>query len=152
MARPRRRLPVVREVSAGGLVVDDMADPQHGLLIAHRLRNGRLVWALPKGHIEDGETAEQAATREVREETGVTARVLAPLGVTDYWFVQDGRRIHKWVHHHLLVEPTGDLSTADKEIDDVAWVPTDDIPARLHHRDERSIVAKAADVLRQAVP
>jgi 8-oxo-dGTP pyrophosphatase MutT (NUDIX family) len=140
----------VREVSAGGLVVDDPHAPTVGLLIAHRLRSGALVWSLPKGHIEQGETPEQAAVREVREETGITARVLAPLGVTDYWFVQAQRRIHKWVHHHVLVDPSGDLSTDDVEIEDVAWVPVDDLVGRLHHRDERSLVSTLTDVLRQA--
>ena len=69
----------MREVSAGGLVVDDPHAPTVGLLIAHRLRSGALVWSLPKGHIEQGETPEQAAVREVREETGITARVLKDL-------------------------------------------------------------------------
>ena len=71
-------------------------------LIGRLDRRGRLLWSLPKGHLEDGETAEDAAVREVEEETGIRGRVLAPLGTIDYWFVADDRRIHKTVHHYLL--------------------------------------------------
>ncbi len=139
----------MREVSAGGLVLDDPRSPTRGLLIAHRLRGGRLAWTLPKGHVEQGESNQQAAVREVREETGLTARVLAPLGVTDYWFVADSRRIHKWVHHYVLVEPTGDLSSEDAEVEQVSWFDLDEVSTRLHHRDERDLVARLPDVLRE---
>ena len=73
-------------------------------------RRGRLLWSLPKGHLEAGETAEDAAVREVEEETGIRGRVLAALGTIDYWFVADERRIHKTVHHYLLEASGGELS------------------------------------------
>ena len=72
-------------------------------LIGRLDRRGRLLWSLPKGHIEAGETAEQAAVREVEEETGIIGRVVAPLGTIDFWFVAEDRRIHKTVHHYLLL-------------------------------------------------
>src|SRR3546814_13459384 len=71
-------------------------------LIGRTDRRGRLLWSLPKGHIEQGETAEQTAMREVEEETGIQGTVLAPLGSIDYWFVTEGRRVHKTVHHYQI--------------------------------------------------
>jgi 8-oxo-dGTP pyrophosphatase MutT (NUDIX family) len=146
MPRTSRRLPVLREVSAGGLVVDDLHRPSVGLLIAHRVRSG-LAWTLPKGHIEVGENDEAAAVREVREETGISARIVARLGTVDYWFVHDGKRIHKWVHHFVLGHPTGELSTHDIEVDEVAWVPMAEMESRLRFPDERALVARLPAVL-----
>lgn len=137
----------MREVSAGGLVIDDPRSPTRAVLIAHRLRGGRLAWTLPKGHVEPGESHEQTAVREVREETGLHTRVLSPLGVTNYWFVAESRRIHKWVHHYVLVDPTGELSTVDAEVEQVAWFDLDQLAGRLHHRDERRLVAGLTDAL-----
>src|SRR6185312_1720083 len=96
-----RRLTTVDETSAGGLVVD--SDRERAVLIGRLDRHGRLLWSLPKGHIEDGETVEQTAVREVKEETGITGEVVRSLGSIDYWFVAENRRVHKTVHHYLLV-------------------------------------------------
>src|SRR5690242_710692 len=108
----RRRLTTVAETSAGGLVVEPKdgspgaGDPNAAelrvALIAHRNQRGVLEWVLPKGHLEAGESTQQAAVREVEEETGIRGRVIAPLGTVDYWFVDHGRRVHKTVHHYLL--------------------------------------------------
>src|SRR6476646_10600368 len=93
--QPRRRrtrwLRQVDEFSAGGLVLDLRGDVPRGALIARTDRHGRLLWSLPKGHIEAGETAEQAAIREVEEETGIIGSVVAPLGTIDFWFVAEDR-------------------------------------------------------------
>ena len=78
------------ETSAGGLVVDPARE--NAVLIGRLDRHGKLLWSLPKGHIEDGETIEQTAVREVKEETGISAEVLRPLGTIDYWFVAERRR------------------------------------------------------------
>lgn len=146
MARPpqqarRRRPPTVAETSAGGLAVDRSSGC--GVLIARVDRRGRTLWSLPKGHIEPGESPEQAAVREVQEETGVTARVLAPLGSIAFWFMADGTRVRKTVHHYLLDAQTTVLSDADPEVSEVAWVPLDDLTARLAFPDERSLAEKA---------
>jgi 8-oxo-dGTP pyrophosphatase MutT (NUDIX family) len=143
----RRRLRRVEETSAGGLVVDREAAPQAAALIARHDRHGRLLWSLPKGHLEAGETAEDAAIREVEEETGIRGRVLAPLGTIDYWFVVDDRRIHKTVHHYLLEAFAGELSDDDVEVEEVAWVPLADLPDRLAYADERRLVASATSML-----
>lgn len=145
--RPRRRLRTVEETSAGGLVVDLTQAEPLAALIARRNRRGRLEWVLPKGHVEAGETPEVTAVREVEEETGIRGRVLAPLGVIDYWFVAEGRRIHKTVHHFLLEASSGDLSDDDAEVEEVAWVPLAEVTGRLAFADERRLVESVPGLL-----
>ncbi|MER7452476.1 NUDIX hydrolase [Nocardia beijingensis] len=143
-AKPRMR--TVRETSAGGLVVDGLDGPRDArsaALIGRTDRRGRLLWSLPKGHIEEGETAEQTAIREVAEETGINGVVVAELGSIDYWFVTDGRRVHKTVHHYLLRSVGGELSDADVEVTQVAWVPLSELDSRLAYADERRLAEMA---------
>ena len=137
----------VEETSAGGLVVDRDGQVLRGALIGRIDRRGRLLWSLPKGHVEEGETPEDTAVREVAEETGITGRVVAPLGVIDFWFVAEGRRIHKTVHHYLLVAESGELSDEDVEVSEVAWVPLPLVAERLAYADERRLVEKVPDLL-----
>ncbi|WP_203471344.1 NUDIX hydrolase [Mycolicibacterium chubuense] len=150
--RPRRqpdRLRTVHETSAGGLVIDGIDGPkdrQVAALIGRIDRRGRMLWSLPKGHIERGETAEQTAIREVAEETGIQGSVLAALGSIDYWFVTEGRRVHKTVHHYLMRFSGGELSDEDVEVTEVAWVPLHELPKRLAYADERRL-AEVADEL-----
>jgi ADP-ribose pyrophosphatase YjhB (NUDIX family) len=141
----------VEETSAGGLVVDrgEGAEPR-AALIGRIDRRGRLLWSLPKGHVEAGETHEDAAVREVAEETGINGRVLAPLGTIDFWFVADGRRIHKTVHHFLLQATGGELSADDVEVEEVEWVPLDEVPERLAYADERRLVAQVPKLLAES--
>ena len=116
-------------------------------LIGRTDRRGRLLWSLPKGHIEEGETPEDTAVREVAEETGIIGEVVAPLGIIDFWFVADGRRVHKTVHHFLLRAVGGALSDADVEVTEVAWVPLDELSGRLAYADERALVERAPALL-----
>jgi 8-oxo-dGTP pyrophosphatase MutT (NUDIX family) len=148
MPRPRRsRVRRVDETSAGGLVVDEAAGTVVGALIGRRDRRGRLLWSLPKGHIEAGESAEQAAVREVAEETGIAGRIVGRLGTIDFWFMAEGRRVHKTVHHYLLVAESGELSDSDVEVAAVAWVPLEELGTRLAYEDERALVARAPELL-----
>ncbi|EHY89644.1 NUDIX hydrolase [Saccharomonospora azurea] len=142
--RRRTRLTTVNETSAGGLVVDPQR--RHAVLIGRLDRHGRLLWSLPKGHIEDGETTEQTAVREVKEETGISAHVLRELGTIDYWFVAERRRVHKTVHHFLLEADGGELSDEDVEVTEVAWVPLDELESRLAYSDERKLVRRAREL------
>lgn len=135
----------VDETSAGGLVVDTTTG--RAALIGRLDRRGRLLWSLPKGHIEAGETAEQAAVREVAEETGIVGEVIAQLGVIDYWFVAEDRRIHKTVHHFLLRHLGGELSDADVEVTEVGWVPLSELETRLAYADERKLARRAGELL-----
>ncbi|WP_132426787.1 NUDIX hydrolase [Pseudonocardia endophytica] len=143
----RRRLRTVDETSAGGLVVD--RNRGAAALIGRLDRRGRLLWSLPKGHIEAGETAEQAAVREVEEETGIIGRVLAPLGTIDFWFVAEDRRVHKTVHHFLMRALGGELSDDDVEVAEVAWVPLDELEGRLAYADERRLIRHATTLLEE---
>ena len=115
-------LPVIDETSAGGLIID----------------------------VQGAETAEQAAVREIAEETGITGRVLRHLATIDYWFAGDDHRVHKVVHHFLLEATGGDLTTEndpDHEAEDVAWVDLEDVSRRLAYPNERRIVAAAREIL-----
>jgi 8-oxo-dGTP pyrophosphatase MutT (NUDIX family) len=144
------RLRTVHETSAGGLVVDGLDGPrdsQVAALIGRIDRRGRTLWSLPKGHIELGETAEQTAIREVAEETGIQGDVLASLGSIDYWFVTEGRRVHKTVHHYLLRFLGGELSDHDLEVSEVAWVPLAELPSRLAYADERRLAQVAGELI-----
>lgn len=121
-----------------------------GALIGRTDRQGRLLWSLPKGHIEAGETAEQAALREVEEETGIAGEILAELGTIDFWFVAEGRRIHKTVQHFLMRRVGGELTDADYEVDEVAWVPLSDLRGQLAYPDERGLVDTADRLLAES--
>jgi 8-oxo-dGTP pyrophosphatase MutT (NUDIX family) len=134
----------VEETSAGGLVLDDS---RRGALIGRQDRRGRMVWSLPKGHIEAGETPEAAAIREIREETGISGSIVAPLGVIDFWFMAENRRVHKTVHHFLLQAVGGELSSDDAEVDSVEWVPLADMSTRLAYADERRLMDRVQELL-----
>ncbi len=140
----------MEETSAGGLVVDRLAEDANGALIGRVDRRGRLLWSLPKGHIEVGETPEQAAVREVAEETGITGDVVGRLGTIDFWFVADGRRIHKTVHHFLLLATGGVLSADDVEVEEVAWFPLAEAGERLAYADERALLDQIPDLLQDS--
>lgn len=118
-----------------------------GALIGRLDRRGRLRWSLPKGHVELGETTEEAAVREVAEETGISGRITARLGSVEYTFTAEGRRIHKRVHHFLMEAVAGELSDADIEVTEVAWVPMDQMPGRLAYAGERRLAERAAQLL-----
>jgi 8-oxo-dGTP pyrophosphatase MutT (NUDIX family) len=137
----------VDETSAGGLVTDRRPTGVYGALIARRSRRGALEWVLPKGHLERGETPERAAVREVEEETGIVGEVVTSLGAIDYWFVVGDRRVHKTVHHFLMTAVGGELSDADIEVEQVAWVPLAEVATRLAYTDERALALRAVDLM-----
>ena len=103
---------------------------------------------MPKGHIEEGETPEQAAIREVAEETGIHSEIERSLGVIDFWFMAGGKRIHKTVHHFQFKETGGILAPQESEVDEVGWFPLNEIVGLLAYPDEKKLIArtKATDV------
>ncbi|MCK6084061.1 NUDIX hydrolase [Corynebacterium kefirresidentii] len=146
------------ETSAGGLVVSGLAEcvdatgqvdlsRLYVALIGRLDRRGRLLWSMPKGHVENGEAKEITAEREVWEETGISGEVFADLGMIDYWFVSDGVRIHKTVHHHLLRFVDGIMNDEDPEVTEVAWIPVSELIEHLAYADERKLARIAHDLL-----
>jgi 8-oxo-dGTP pyrophosphatase MutT (NUDIX family) len=135
----------VDEVSAGGLVID--STKTKGLLIGRRdhkdTTGTRILWSLPKGHIEEGETPEQAAIREVAEETGIASEIERSLGVIDFWFMAGGKRIHKTVHHFQFKEVGGLLAAQESEVDEVGWFPLSEIINLLAYPDEKKLIARS---------
>jgi 8-oxo-dGTP pyrophosphatase MutT (NUDIX family) len=139
----------VDEISAGGLVIDSSGTK--GLLIgridAKDPTREKLLWSLPKGHIEEGESPEQAAVREVQEETGIESEIKKSLGVIDFWFMAGGKRIHKTVHHFLFKEKGGRIAPQVSEVDDVQWFPLNEIVERLAYPDEKKLIARSKELL-----
>lgn len=154
---PVAHLPVVDETSAGGLILR----PTPGVVpigtsgfdaavLLRRNRTGRLEWCLPKGHLEGVETPEEAAIREIHEETGIRGSIQLSLGVIDYWFTGEDRRVHKVVHHFLLRAESGTLTVEhdpDGEAEDAVWVRVDDLPGKLSYPNEQRLAATAAALL-----
>ena len=138
----------VDEVSAGGLVIDFSGTK--GLLIGRIDQKDesreRLLWSLPKGHIEEGETPQEAAIREVAEETGIQSEISRELGVIDFWFMAGGKRIHKTVHHYLFKEVGGELTPQVTEVDEVRWFPLEEIVNLLAYPDEKKLIARSGDL------
>ncbi len=128
--------------SAGGVVFDEAG---RVVLLAQTPPGGRRRWSLPKGAVEHGETPELAALREVREETGLDAEILKPVGIIDYWFVwkPDDTRYHKFVHYFAMRSTGGDFSRRDQEAEDVAWFRQDEALKTCSYVNEREMIRKA---------
>jgi 8-oxo-dGTP pyrophosphatase MutT (NUDIX family) len=139
-----------RQRSAGGVVVRTAAtggDEEEILLIA--LKGGRR-WQLPKGHVEDGETSAETAVREVREETGVTGHPRGELPSIDYWFIEDGKRIHKRVDFFLLDYVRGSNADHDpREVSFARWFPWSEALRRLTFDNERQVAHAAQEMWRR---
>jgi 8-oxo-dGTP pyrophosphatase MutT (NUDIX family) len=104
-------------------------------------------WVLPKGTPLAGESAAEAALREVAEETGVTARIVGEIGRIHYWFSRQGTRYSKEVLYYLMEAVGGDVTLHDQEYDDAQWFPLADVPERLTYSNEAEIVRRAQSML-----
>jgi 8-oxo-dGTP diphosphatase len=137
------------EVSAGGVVYRRRDDGKVEILLAaRRTRRGDIAWGLAKGGIEDGETIEDAAVREVREETGIDAVIEEPLGDTRYFYVWEEVRIRKTVHFFLMRATGRDVQDRDDEMEEVRWFPLSRGLKRAAYRGEREVLHRAAAKLR----
>lgn len=142
---PAPKLPTETQISAGGVVVRQAAgQPAEVVLIAVGPQNR---WQLPKGIIDGEETPEIAATREVREETGITGELVALLEKVEYWYVATRRgervRYHKFVHFFLFTYQAGDVANHDHEVNEARWVPFDEAISLLAFPSERKVVQQA---------
>ena len=89
---------------------------------------------------------QQAAIREVAEETGINSQITQSLGVIDFWFMAGGKRIHKTVHHYIFKEVSGELTPQITEVDEVSWFPLSEIVDRLAYPDEKKLIAKSGEI------
>ena len=146
-ARPGRRprASQAREFSAGGVVV--RGDEVVTIVPTRRAADGSRVLALPKGHVDPGETPIEAALREVREETGIVAEPVCELGESRYWYRRDGRTIGKAVSFFLFSYVSGDTADHDDEVEEVRWIPLREAGKALSHDAEREMVALAVAYL-----
>jgi 8-oxo-dGTP pyrophosphatase MutT (NUDIX family) len=138
-----------RATSAGG-VVHRSSQGRAEVVLVHR-RHPRL-WALPKGTPDAGETLEETALRETREETGLQVELEAPLRSISYVFVRGRTRFHKTVHFYLMHAVGGDVSQHDHEFDEVRWFQLEEALEIMTHATERSVVEEAARLIGARAP
>jgi ADP-ribose pyrophosphatase YjhB (NUDIX family) len=129
------------EFSAGGVVV--RGSDVIVIVPVKRDFHGDRVLGLPKGHPDGAETPEAAATREVREETGVTAELIEQLGDVRYTYERRGRRVAKRVAFYLFEYRSGDLADHDHEIEEARWMPLEEAAQSLSYEGEREMVNRA---------
>jgi 8-oxo-dGTP pyrophosphatase MutT (NUDIX family) len=146
-ARRGRSKAQARELSAGGVVL--RGEEVAVIVPTRRAADGARVLALPKGHVDPGETPIQAAEREVREEAGIVARPVRELGESRYWYRRDGRTIGKSVHFFLFEYLEGDTEDHDDEVEEARWIGLGEARDTLTYPAEREMVALALACLEE---
>ena len=132
-------------IAAGGVVYRQGDIGSEIVLVARRKER---LWALPKGTLEENETIEEAALREVLEETGLVTVIVDSLGTVDYSFMTSrGDRIDKTVHHFLLEPIGGSFDNHDDEFDHVGWYDIHDAQRRLTHRNQLHILDRVEKLI-----
>jgi 8-oxo-dGTP pyrophosphatase MutT (NUDIX family) len=139
---------LIKQTSAGGVIYRKTAS---GVEIALVSVKGGKAWCLPKGIVDKGETAEMTAVREVREETGLTGKIVDKLGDINYWYYIKGEnaKCRKTVSFYLMEYVTGDTSNHDAEVESAMWLSFDAAFKKISYRGDRSILDKAYSKLTQ---
>jgi 8-oxo-dGTP pyrophosphatase MutT (NUDIX family) len=142
------KIPTEQQVSAGGVVYRKKRETIEVAII----KVGPIIrWQLQKGIVDEGETPEEAALREVREETGLVAKIEAPLEKIEYWYVSGGKtgkvRYHKFVHFYLMKYRSGKTDDHDHEVLEARWTPLVDAYRMLSFKSERELVEKARQLI-----
>ncbi len=147
-ASEKAKIQTLEQVSAGGAA---FRLSNSGYEIAIISVNPSRRWQLPKGLIDEGETPEIAALREVREEAGIETELLSKIETIEYWYVGDSRgervRFHKLVHFFLLKYIEGNVGNHDFEVAEARWVKADEALKMLAFKSEREIVEKAIKLI-----
>ncbi|HKW78487.1 MAG TPA: NUDIX hydrolase [Candidatus Limnocylindria bacterium] len=144
--RARRPTHVRTATAAGGVVLRGSGDDLEVVIAG---RDSDHTWVIPKGTPDRGETIEETAVREVREETGLDVEIVAPLGAIEYWFAVPRERVHKTVHFFLMRAHGGDVSLHDREYDDVRWVPVAEARRLLTYDTYRELLDRAVAAARE---
>lgn len=144
------KLQTVEQISAGGVAFRETGSR---LEIAIVSVNPSRRWQLPKGIVDEGETPEAAAFREVREEAGIETDLVMPIETIEYWYVGEisrgGERVrfHKFVHFYLLKYQSGEIENHDHEIAETRWVTADEAIEMLAFKSEKAVVEKAVNLI-----
>lgn len=129
-----------REFSAGGIVFNDKGE----VLITKHSQNHH--WGFPKGWIEEGQSIEEAAIREVREEGGVEAKIIDKVGHTKYMYTLKGEKIFKVVTYFLMKYISGDPKDHDWEMEDAGWFTTEEALKTLDFSRDKDLLKKALEM------
>ena len=142
------RISTQSQVSAGGVVYRPEADTHQVALICV---GASRRWQLPKGLVDAGESEDEAALREVKEETGLTGTLHSPIDTIEYWYYGDlgGRKVrfHKVVHFYLIAYASGSTDDHDHEVHEARWFPIDEAREILAFKNEKNIMDKAKAAL-----
>jgi len=133
------------EFSAGGIVFKKEDGSIFILLTQHSQHRG---WSFPKGWIEKGESKEETALREVKEEGGVEAKIVSEAPPAEYFFVSEEARVKKKVYYYLMEYLSGDPKDHDWEMIDAAWIPLDEVSDKLTFKSDKEVFGKALDQLK----